>query len=316
MPGSQNQITGAVAPRVSVVTPFHNRRMLLPALLASLQQQTFGDFELIIVDDGSTDGLEEAVAQASMPFAIRFVRLAQNRGAATARNAGIDAARGHYVALLDSDDAWHPDKLRRQVEHLDSRPPEVVSLTRQKVIAAWNYVTPAQLMTGQDDVGSYLFLKGGVIQSSMMMLGRSLAAEVRFEDGARGHDDWSFALRLQQQGARFEMLAEPLTLYSDAGDRPRRSPTYSAKRLEWLGQRRAQLGERAYWAAVAAVASHIHSDPRVKPLQLIAAALRNHAISTPRATYYVLSWAFPPARNMARQARQRWSAAKRQGDAP
>jgi glycosyltransferase involved in cell wall biosynthesis len=85
MPQSREFSGDIAAPRVSVVTPVHNRKSLIPDLLAMLQKQTFTDFELVIVDDGSTDGLEEAVAAAVAAFPIRFVRLARNRGAAAAQ---------------------------------------------------------------------------------------------------------------------------------------------------------------------------------------------------------------------------------------
>lgn len=303
MPGFRQDPTCTAAPRISVVAPFHNRAAMLPAMLSSLRQQSCQDFELIIVDDGSTDGLEECIKKTTAPYAIRFIRLPTNRGAAAARNAGIDAASGHYVALLDSDDAWHPEKLRLQLAHLDAGPPQMVSLTRQKIIGAGGHVAPRTLMTRHDDVGSYLFLRGGVIQSSMMMLPRGLARDVRFEDGSRGHDDWSFALRLQQRGACFEMLAQPLTLYNDAGNRPRRSPAYSMARLEWLARRRAQLGDRGYWAAVAAVASHLRGG-HAYPAKLIATAYRNGAISLAKAAYYLLALSFPPARSLARQVKR------------
>ena len=81
-------------PLVSVVVPFYERRNLLPALIATLQAQTYTNFELIIVDDGSRDGLDEAVSGLRTAFPIRFIRLEQNRGACSARNIGIDAAAG------------------------------------------------------------------------------------------------------------------------------------------------------------------------------------------------------------------------------
>src|SRR4051794_7079443 len=91
------------SPLVSVVTPFFNRAPYLPALIANLHRQRFTEFELVIADDGSTDGLAEAVSDLETAFSVTFVRLEKNRGAATARNAGLDAARGRYIALLDSD---------------------------------------------------------------------------------------------------------------------------------------------------------------------------------------------------------------------
>ncbi len=297
------------APAISIVSPFHNRRTFLSPLIASLQEQTFTDFELIIVDDGSTDGLADAVATLQTGFPVRFIRLEPNRGAAAARNAGIDAARGRYVALLDSDDAWHPDKLRLQFQQLeaDVSGPPLVSLTRQLVRSGVSYVSPSATMGPDDDVGSYLFLRGGVIQSSMMMLNRDLAARVRFDGSDHGHDDWSFALRLQAAGARFAMLEQPLTLYNDTAGRSRRSPAYSSKRLGWLEARRAVLGERAYWAAAAAVASHLPLGTGVSPLGIIREAHRQHAISAARAIYYATVWAFPALRGWTRQAHQWWN---------
>lgn len=299
---------GGSRPLVSVITPFYNRRHLLPSILSTLRRQTFRDFELVIVDDGSQDGLVHDAVAARADFPVRFLRFEENRGAAAARNAGIDHAEGRYVAFLDSDDAWQPDKLRLQLRQLEQRGTcDLVSLTRQLVRGTVDHVAPRRLMTEQDDVATYLFQHGGIIQSSMMMLGRDLAARVRFEDGSRGHDDWSFALRLQAAGARFAMLEQPLTIYDDSTGRTRRSPSYSPARLMWLAQRRSQLGEAPYWAAVAAVASHLRRSDQVRPIKLIMTAHRNGAISTACAAYYLAAWALPPIRDVARRLRQRWS---------
>lgn len=301
--------TATPVPSISVVSPFHNRRTFLPALIETLGRQTFTDFELIIVDDGSTDGLEDAVKQLRTAFPIHLIRLEQNRGAAAARNVGIDAARGRYVALLDSDDAWHPEKLRLQFTQLedDRSGRDLVSLTRQMVRSRYAYVSPKDAMGPDDDVGSYLFLRGGVIQSSMMVLGRELAQRVRFDKSDHGHDDWSFALRLQAAGARFAMLEEPLTIYDDTAGRTRRSPTYSIARLGWLEERRKALGEKAYWAAAAAVASHLPLRSGVNPLGIIRTAYGQRSIGIGRASYYAVVWAFPAVRGWARQAHQLWN---------
>lgn len=300
----QHSMSVPQSPTISVVSPFYNRRSCLADVISTLARQTFSDFEFIIVDDGSTDGLAEAAVTLSARFPIRFVRLQSNRGAAAARNAGIDAAKGRYVAFLDSDDSWHPEKLERQIRQLKSADSNLVSLTRQCVRARRNYIFPRQVMSSEDTVGSYLFLRGGVIQSSMIMLARSLAERVRFEEGSRGHDDWSFALRLEEAGARFAMLEQPLTIYNDLPGRERRSPSYSATRLAWLSERRPLLGDAPYWAAVAAVASHLSSSSDIRPLHLIGSAYREKAIGPGRAFYYGLTWLFPPVRQGARQLRQ------------
>jgi glycosyltransferase involved in cell wall biosynthesis len=242
-------------PAVSVISPFYNRAGYLAAVIETLERQTFRDFELIIADDGSSDDLQDAVSNLRASFPVQYLRENENRGAASARNRGIDAARGRYIALLDSDDSWAPQKLESQFAHLEqSSGRRLVSLTRQRVIGRNSFVAPNRLMQPGDDVGSYIFLKGGIIQSSMMFLRADFAKAVRFEEGSKRHDDWSFALRLQQAGARFQMLEEPLTIYNDQPGRERRSPNYTSARLEWLNQWREQLGETPFLAASAMVA--------------------------------------------------------------
>lgn len=293
---------------ISVVMPCHNAAPYVEEAVASVLGQSYPQVELVIVDDGSTDGLDGEVRRARASFPLCLVTMEKNRGAAAARNAGIDAARGRYVALLDSDDGWHPEKLERQFRQLEqANDAALVSLTRQFVTGNGNHVAPARPMTTQDKVGEYLFLNGGVIQSSMMFLRTGLARAVRMEDGSRRHDDWSFALRLEQAGCRFEMLEEPLTLYNDAGGRTRRSPSYSADRLKWLDERRGQLGEAAWLAARATVASHLRGDADVHPVRLIGEAWREGAIGPARTAYYLVVWAAPPLRRLATGMMRRWS---------
>jgi glycosyltransferase involved in cell wall biosynthesis len=102
-------------PTVSVVIPVFNRRAAVRCAIKSVLAQTFQDFEIVVVDDGSTDGTPVSVAE----FAdrrIRLLRHERNRGGSAARNTGIRASSAPYVAFLDSDDEWLPTKLQRQLE--------------------------------------------------------------------------------------------------------------------------------------------------------------------------------------------------------
>ena len=111
----------AVKPRVSIVVTTHNRAAMLPRAVNSVLAQTYEDFELIVVDDCSSDDTPQ-VTRTFTDRRIRIVRHEVNRGHAAAVNTGIRLARGEYVAFLDDDDEWLQTKLARQVEVLDADP--------------------------------------------------------------------------------------------------------------------------------------------------------------------------------------------------
>lgn len=99
-----------LSPRVSVIIPTYNRAYILGRAIQSVLNQTYQDFEVIVVDDGSTDNTEEVVLNFGSEK-MRYIRHDKNRGAGAARNTGIRAARGEYIAFQDSDDKWYPNRL-------------------------------------------------------------------------------------------------------------------------------------------------------------------------------------------------------------
>lgn len=105
---------------VSVIIPTHNYGRFLAEAIASVQAQSVEDLEIIVVDDGSTDDTPEVLARITDPR-LRAVRVS-NGGVSRARNIGLEMARGDYIAFLDADDRWHPDKLARQLELLAHEP--------------------------------------------------------------------------------------------------------------------------------------------------------------------------------------------------
>lgn len=111
-------------PEVSVVIPTYNRAFVVGDAIRSALEQTFRDIEVIVVDDGSTDNTEEVVKSFG-DKRIRYIKLNANRGGAAARNAGIKVAKGKYVAFLDSDDLWLPEKIERQLEVFRTGSPRV-----------------------------------------------------------------------------------------------------------------------------------------------------------------------------------------------
>lgn len=108
-------------PSVSIITPLYNCFEYLEKTLQSVLDQTFQDWELIMVDDCSTDGsFEIAKAFAKQDERINILQLRENSGAAVARNKGTEAAKGRYIAFLDSDDVWLPHKLETQIAFMQA----------------------------------------------------------------------------------------------------------------------------------------------------------------------------------------------------
>lgn len=115
-PALSTSVTDSGRPAVTVVIPAYNRAHCVAAAVESVFAQTFNDVEIIAVDDGSSDGTGK-VLETFTP-SIRVIRQ-DNGGVSSARNTGVRAARGKWIAFLDSDDQWHPDKLGRQIAALE-----------------------------------------------------------------------------------------------------------------------------------------------------------------------------------------------------
>ena len=123
-------------PAVSVIIPVFNRAAMLGRTLATVAEQTFRDFEVVIVDDASSDDPAPAIEAARAGgLDINYIKFLKNRGVSAARNAGIEAATGDFIAFLDSDDLWMPEKLQRQVDFALTLPDReaVFCLTRTRV---------------------------------------------------------------------------------------------------------------------------------------------------------------------------------------
>ncbi len=106
---------------VSIVVPVHNAAGFIADTIQMVCGQTYKDWELILVDDASTDGSADIIEKVikGQKKRIRLIRLRQNGGAAGARNAGIDASSGRFIAFLDADDIWRKEKLEKQVEFME-----------------------------------------------------------------------------------------------------------------------------------------------------------------------------------------------------
>lgn len=207
---------------VSVILPVYNRSRSLRASAESVLQQSFRDLELIIVDDASTEDLEPIVRGLG-DDRVRYIRQPVNGGASRARNTGLAAARGRFIAFQDSDDLWLPGRLARQVELLESLPPSVGAVTGFKILygrdGAHTYgpgrVTCAPPAAGRLDLEEdqvRRFLMGNRISLQNAVFRRDCYPDIRwFDPCAKANADWEFTARLAQHTRVFEEI-EPVVL--------------------------------------------------------------------------------------------------------
>ncbi len=197
-------------PRVSVIIPTYNRAALVQEAVASVLAQTYRNFELLVVDDGSTDGTRETLA----PFAgeIKVLSLPGRRGVSAARNAGIAAARGEWLAFLDSDDLWLPEKLARQMAFMAAQPQLLLSQTEESWVRRGLRVNPPRTHKKE---GGCIFLRSlerCLVSPSAVVLHRRLfEAHGGFDASLPAAEDYDLWLRLSW---RYEvgLLPEPLVI--------------------------------------------------------------------------------------------------------
>ncbi|HEY9849897.1 MAG TPA: glycosyltransferase family 2 protein [Leptolyngbyaceae cyanobacterium] len=233
---------------VSVIIPTYNRAYLIASAIDSAIKQTYENLEIIVIDDASTDNTKEIVTSFD-DQRIRYIIHPTNAGGAAARNTGIDAAKGKYLAFLDSDDVWLPNKIELQLAAIQNHPyPEkVVSYTQFKNDNGREVcIMPIRGKKDTENLADYLFVNDGQILTSILMFSRSLALTTKFRTQLKIHQDWDLCLRLEAQGAIFEFLEEPLTIwYNDRqSERISKSLDYQLS-LNWIQEYQNLISSKA-----------------------------------------------------------------------
>lgn len=206
-----------IKPKVSIVLPAYNSELFISQTIASITAQSFEDFEVIVVDDGSTDAT--ASVAASLDERVRVVQQ-KNQGIAVARNVGIAHAQGDWIAFIDHDDVWHPQKLQAQCAVLAQDPGCGIVYGE---FLRWDPRTPAKFPDETIDSGRVLadlsgFILPRLVQTNWILLSTALIrrsvfeAVGRFDPAMPPADDWDFVLRASEH-FKFTKIAQPLALY-------------------------------------------------------------------------------------------------------
>lgn len=236
-------------PLVSVIIPTYNRAGIILGTIESVRAQTYKNLEIIIVDDASKDDTAEVV-KAIQDERVRYIPNAKNQGASITRNNGVQAATGEYVAFLDSDDVWLPNKIELQLPLLHNNP------KREKVVGytqvtndegASVSIMPDRPKKEEESLADYLFVNGGLMQTGTLMMPTKLALETPFRAGIVPHEDPDLCLRLEAQGACFVFVDKPLTVWNNdkRGNRATGMSDYLVS-LNWIKEYEGVISPKAY----------------------------------------------------------------------
>lgn len=191
---------------VSIIIPTYNREKEIVRAIYSILQQTYVYYEIIVVDDGSTDNTREAVQQIG-DDRIRYIYLEQNQGACHARNVGIQESKYEYIAFQDSDDEWMPDKLERQMQKMKESSSDVgmvycrmegVSRNGQENTICPPYDWPEDIPL-EGNLFRLLLWRNIIGTPAMLIRKECLRQTGVFKDGLKCLQDWELALRIAKR---------------------------------------------------------------------------------------------------------------------
>lgn len=267
-------------PLVSVILPTRNRAAALRRSALSVLNQSYDRLELIVVDDASADGTAEAVRSLA-DGRLRYIALETSRGCGGARNAGLPLAKGAWIAFQDSDDLWHPDKLRRQVEAAAAMPGRFVAVYTSywRIAGASRKRLPKPGPGLEGDVQARLARGNFVTFQTFMIRADTVRAVGEFDEHLSALEDWDYALRAARLGA-FLWIREPLVEYRLGEDSLTVSPDRFVENYRYLMEKhRATLladpaAEAWHWAVIGNRLCRDGSRGRGRPYLRLAWRLR------------------------------------------
>jgi glycosyltransferase involved in cell wall biosynthesis len=242
--------------RISVVIPTRGRARLLRRALSSVEAQTVPPLETIVVVDGQDPETVEMLESLSLPN-LRWQVNADSVGGSQARNQGVRAAVGEWIALLDDDDEWLPSKLEHQALTLAVTSATLPMGTSQLITRtpAGDYVGPPVPPRDGQPLSEYLFTRGGAfagggrIQTSTLLVPRRLLLDVPFDVELPRYQDTDWVLRAAAAGATIVMTMEPLSIWYLEEERGTIGASFRTDwrfAVNWIQQRRHLVTRRAY----------------------------------------------------------------------
>ncbi|SDB81294.1 teichuronic acid biosynthesis glycosyltransferase TuaG [Pelagirhabdus alkalitolerans] len=202
-----------VSPTVSVITPTFNAEQFIGDTIQSVQNQTFTDWEMIIIDDSSTDRTVETVKKyIKDDDRIRIIERSENGGPAKTRNAGLKATRGRYIAFLDSDDEWLDKKLAVQLEYMQKTQTAFTHTAYERVQIHTDQTKVIKPVAVPSIISYKQLLKRNVIGCLTVMIDTKQTGDIQMPD-IRSRQDYALWLELTRKGFEAHGINEVLANY-------------------------------------------------------------------------------------------------------
>jgi glycosyltransferase involved in cell wall biosynthesis len=199
-------------PKVSIVIPTYNRADFLPKTIQSVLNQTYQDWEMIIVDDGSTDKTEEIV-KGYKESGIRYIVHKSNLGISAARNTGIKKSKGKYIALLDSDDEWFPEKLSCQMKIFQEKDSKCgVVCTSGYMVKGSKLICTREIPADLDNFYERFLFENFIWVSSVLVKKECFEKAGLFDENLKSCEDWDMWIRIAKY-YKLIFLETPLIKY-------------------------------------------------------------------------------------------------------
>ncbi len=200
-------------PVVSVIIPTYNRAHLIGRAIRSVLNQTYTDFELIVVDDASADNTEEVVKNIKDPR-IRYIQHKINKGGAATRNTGIKASKGKFIAFQDSDDEWLLEKLEKQMRFFNIVSDDVGVIYCG--FLRWDgksaaYIPSSKIIVKEGDISKQILYGNFVSTQTLLIRKECLEQSGLFDEQLPRLQDWDLIIRLSKI-CHFHLIDEPLVM--------------------------------------------------------------------------------------------------------
>ncbi len=250
---------------VSVIIPSRDRPQLVCRAVRSVANQTLKSIEILVVIDGSDDNTVKELEQMDIPE-LKIIPLPMSVGAAGARNIGVEQAKGTWVAFLDDDDEWLPQKLELQLElaKRSNYKLPVISSRFFAVTPKGKFVWPRRLPNLNEHLSDYLFTRNslfvgeGFIHTSTLFTKKELFNKISFDDSQHRHEDWKWLLQVSAlEDVEIQFVPQPVAYwYSDISRKRLSSSDDWQYSLDWIRSVQHLVTRKAYSSFIMTIVSH------------------------------------------------------------